>query len=206
MSDPWSSLQAPGVEATDAPPNGVMPAYSHADSYGRPVVGFDAFMDLPGLCVKCAEPTERTRKLKLRVRKDVLGQLLMRGGIASEHDKLSTGTHILRLPHCSDCLMTYARRKKALTISAFSPLVVLVAFAALSQVSMTAATITAVVGVIVVAPAWRRIARDRFDEARVHVGALDADGFIVLTGVVLETGEAIVKASTRQSVETPTIN
>ncbi len=193
MSDPWSSLQAADTPADDGA-GSVHPAYANYDDKGLPQVGFDVFMTLPNTCLKCAAPADTKRVANVSVEREALVHLLHRGKLSQSDDRVRSGKYKLDLPHCSACLSAYATSRRNFLVALFLPIVAIAAVIGLSFISASAAPIfflVALVGVI----AAMVITRNRYNKTNVAIAALDTDGFMVLGGVDIQAGEAIVAAS-----------
>jgi hypothetical protein len=79
--DAWSSLQAQGVSASDAPPPGASIVYTDVGAYGRQIVGFQLGLDLPDMCFKCAKSPAETRVgLRITAQRDLVWRLAAAGG------------------------------------------------------------------------------------------------------------------------------
>lgn len=194
MSDPWSSLQASDVPDAESQEVGIHPAYANYDDRGLPQVGFDVFMELPNVCLKCANPATTKRVADVDVKRDALTHLLHRGSLSQSNDKVVSGKYKLDLPHCEPCLAAFTASRKSYIVSFFLPFIALAAIVVAALIYSTAALFLFLVAVVAV-PVAHGIARKRYSNSSLAIAALDTDGFIVLTGVDIQAGEAIVTAS-----------
>ncbi len=194
MSDPWSSLQASDAPDSEGQEVGIHPAYANYNDQGKPQVGFDVFMELPKVCLKCANPGTTKRVADVNVKRDALTHLMHRGSLSQSSDKVVAGKYKLDLPHCEPCLDAFTTSRKTYILSFFLPFIALAAIVVAALIYSTAALLLFLVAVIAV-PVAQGIARKRYNNKSVAIAALDTDGFIVLTGVDMQAGEAIVTAS-----------
>lgn len=193
MSDPWSSLQASEVVADDAA-GGVHPAYANYDDAGHPQVGFDVFMDLPKQCLKCAAPASTSRVADVDVKRDALTHLLHRGDLSQGDDRVRSGKYKLDLPHCEPCLAAYTSSRRNYILSPFLLLLTLGGIVGSAVISNKLAIIVLLISLVLL-PIALVVSQKRYKKCSVSIAALDTDGFIVLTRVDIQTGEAIVAAS-----------
>jgi hypothetical protein len=193
--DPWSALQKPGSEVTDQHRQRIAPAYATFDDRNRPVVGFDVAMKLPAVCVKCGTATDTELVLPIRIEDDLLGQMIvdrLEGPVRNE--RMQPGKFLLGLPYCTQCM---SRKKLAIALRAAlyaAPLfflLVLVAAVLIHQ-SLTGPVLIAT---LVLWPALVFFSKKMWKTGMVDIGQLDSDGFIRITGVHPDAGEAIVAAS-----------
>jgi hypothetical protein len=192
--DPWSALQDPRAEATDQQQDGIAPAYATFDDRNHPVVGYDLAMKLPPMCVKCGAATDTEIVLPIRVKQDVLGQILDRFEGTARHDKIRPGRFPLRLPYCTTCTR---RQKQAITLRVaryVAPLVLLILIGTAAVIHQSLVG-PALIGSLVLMPVLSIFALRAWKDGMVDIDQVDSDGFIRITGVHPETSEAIVAAS-----------
>ena len=194
MSTPWSSLQSSGVAASDVPPGNIHPAYANYNDEGRPQVGFDVFMELPQVCLKCAEPATTKHVATLNAKNDAVMRLLQTGTLSQHQDRVKSGKYKLDLPHCQPCLDTFNKSRTRYIVSLFSPVFALMITILGAFLYPPAAPIFLLVSIIGALVA-QKMARNRYRKNAVLVDTFDSEGFIVLTGVDIQAGEAIVVAS-----------
>jgi hypothetical protein len=192
--DPPSALQGPSAEAADQQQDSIAPAYATFDDRNQPVVGYDLAMKLPPICVKCGTATDTEIVLPIRVKQDVLGQILDRLEGAERHDKLRSGRFALRLPYCTSCAR---RQKRAISLRvaryvAPLALLLLVGLAAVIHPSLVG---PALIGSLVLMPVLSIFAVRAWKDGMVDMDQVDSDGFIRLIGVHPGASEAIVAAS-----------
>jgi hypothetical protein len=192
--NPWSALQGPGAEASDQQQDGIAPAYATYNDRNQPVVGYDLAMKLPPLCVKCGAATDTELVLPIRVKQDVLGQIVDRFEGTERHDKLRPGRFLLRLPYCTPCTR---QQKRAITLRVAryaAPLVllILIGMAAVIHPSLVG---PALIGSLVLMPVLSILAVRAWKDGMIDIDQVDSDGFIRIIGVHPEASEAIVAAS-----------
>lgn len=151
-------------------------------------------MELPKQCLKCAAPASTGRVADVEVKRDVLTHLLHRGDLSQDDDRVRSGKYKLDLPHCEPCLQQYRSSRKNYIISFFLPLLAIAAIVGSLLLNSKLAVIVFVMSLVLV-PMAKIVSHKRYKKRSVAIAALDTDGFIVLTRVDIQTGEAIVAAS-----------
>jgi hypothetical protein len=192
--DPRSALQGPSAEAADQQQNSIAPAYATFNDRNQPVVGYDLAMKLPPICVKCGKAADTEIVLPVRVKQDVLGQILDRFAGAERHDKIGPGRFPLRLPYCTPCTR---RQKRALTLRVaryVAPLVLLILIGTAAVIHQSLVG-PALIGSLVLMPVLSLFAVRAWKDGMVDMDQVDSDGYIRLIGVHPEASEAIVAAS-----------
>lgn len=194
--DPWSSLQASGVAADDAPPAGRPPAYVDTGLYGRTVLGFDARSELPPLCFTCGAPDPGGElAVPIRLRINVAKQLIAgatREAAASA--AVGPGRYQLTLPMCPACLSRRARLGRvrfALITAPVWGLAVLLALGLMVPGSASWGVLAVLGAVGALAVARLRLAT----QVGLELERFDGDGFVRLVGVHHETAQAVVSST-----------
>lgn len=162
------------------------------------MVGFDVFMDLPRVCIKCAEECRTHKRFKIKVQRALMSELFANRPIAQPaSDRVSAGKYPLDLPYCEACSAAGERAKRLLIGSAFLPIIAILLALAVRAVWADGATYV-ILGGLVIVPIAMFLARLKFAKHKLLLSSLDSDGFIVLKGIHPQAGEAIVAASLRQ--------